>query len=120
MSILKRKSKKDFEELEPKEAFIKIEKHRDDQDFVVLDVRTHGEYQTEHLENALLLDVNSNDFEGELDKMDKDKTYFVYCKAGRRSLNAIKLMKKDGYENLININGGIDKWKSKRLPVTKD
>ena len=106
--------------IESKEAFIKIEKHREDPDFVVLDVRTPEEYQTDHLENALLLDVKSIDFKDELEKMDKYKTYFVYCKAGRRSLNAIKLMKEQGYKNLININGGIDKWKSKRLPVTKN
>jgi rhodanese-related sulfurtransferase len=120
MSILKRSSKKDIEEVEPKEAFTVIEKHRDDPDFVVLDVRTPLEYQEGHLENAKLLEVTSQDFEDELDKMDIEKEYYVYCKAGRRSLKAIELMKEHGYLKVTNIIGGIDKWKSKRLPVTTD
>lgn len=120
MSILKRGSKKDVEELEPKEAFTEIEKHRDNPDFVVLDVRTPEEYQNEHLENAKLLDVKSSDFEDKLENLDKDKEYFIYCKAGVRGCKACELMQKHGFEKVINITGGIDKWKSKRLPVTSD
>jgi rhodanese-related sulfurtransferase len=119
MSILKRSSKKGIEEIEPKEAFTEIEKHRDDPDFVVLDVRTPKEYEQEHLENAHLLDVKSKDFEDEIEKMDKEKEYFVYCKAGVRGCKAVDLMKNHGYTKVLNITGGIDKWKSKRLPVTK-
>jgi rhodanese-related sulfurtransferase len=120
MSILKRGSRKGVEELEPKEAFTEIEKHRDNPDFVVLDVRTPEEYQNEHLENAKLLDVKSSDFEDKLENLDKDKEYFIYCKAGVRGCKACELMQKHGFEKVINISGGIDKWKSKRLPVTSD
>lgn len=116
MSILKRSSK-DVEEIEPKDAFIKIEKNRDNPDFVVLDVRTSAEYNQEHVENAIQLDVRSRDFEDELEKMDKNKEYLIYCKSGRRGSKAVSLMKNLGYENVINMTGGIDKWKSKRLPV---
>lgn len=104
--------------MDPKEAFIEIEKHHDNQDFVVLDVRTPKEYQKEHLENARLLDVKSRDFKEKLEKMDKNKQYFVYCKAGKRGCKATELMHEHGYKKVINIAGGIDKWKSKRLPVT--
>ena len=117
MSILKR-SKKNVEEIEPKDAFIEIEKNRNNPDFTIIDARTPGEYSQEHLENARLLDVKSKDFEDELEKMDKNKEYLVYCKAGRRGLTAVSLMKKHGFENVRNITGGIDKWKLKRLPVT--
>ena len=118
MSILKSGSKKDVQEIEPKDAFIEIEKHRDDPDFVILDVRTPDEYSEEHLENAHLLDVRSKEFEDELEKMDKNKKYFVYCKAGLRGCRAVDLMQAHGYKDVHNIKGGIDKWKSKRLPVT--
>ena len=120
MSIFKRSSKKGVEELEPKEAFTEIEKHHNNPDFVVLDVRTPEEYQKEHLENAEFLDVKSSEFEAELEKMDKEKQYFVYCKAGVGGCKAVELMQKHGYKKVINITGGIDKWKSKRLPVTSD
>ena len=120
MSILKRSSKKDIEEMEPKEAFTEIEKHRNNPDFVVLDVRTPEEYEIEHLNNAKILNVRSGKFEDELEKMDKNKEYFIYCKAGRRSRKAAELMQKHGFTRVVNITGGISKWKSKRLPVTSD
>ncbi|MDD1774400.1 MAG: rhodanese-like domain-containing protein [Methanobacterium sp.] len=119
MSILKRSSKKGIEEMEPKEAFKEIEKHHNDPGFIVLDVRTPPEYQQEHLENAKLLDVKSSGFEEELEKMDKDKKYFVYCKAGVRGCNAVEKMHEHGFKNVTNIKGGIDKWKTKRLPVNE-
>lgn len=120
MSILKRSSKKGVEEIEPKEAFIEIEKHRDNPDFVILDVRTPEEYELGHLENSHNMDVRSDDFEDKLEKMDKSKKYFVYCKAGKRGCKAVEKMEKHGYKDVRNITGGIDKWKSKRLPVTMD
>jgi len=120
MSIFKTGSKKGIEEIEPKEAFTEIEKHHNNPDFVILDVRTPEEYQDEHIENAVLLDVKSSAFEDELEKMDKEKEYVVYCKAGVRGCSAVELMQKHGYQKVVNISGGIDKWKSKRLPVSKD
>jgi len=119
MSIFKPGSKKGVQ-LEPKEAFTIIEKHRNNPDFVVLDVRTPEEYQKEHLENAKLLDIKSNDFEDKLENMDKDKEYYVYCKAGKRGCKAAEIMHEHGFKKVINITGGINKWKSKRLPVTSD
>lgn len=120
MSILKRSSKKGIEELEPKEVFTEIEKHRNNPDFVVLDVRTPKEYQKEHLENAKLIDIKSSRFEDEIEKLDKDKEYFIYCKAGARGCKATGIMQNKGFKKVINIAGGINNWKSKRLPVTID
>ncbi|HTX61091.1 MAG TPA: rhodanese-like domain-containing protein [Methanobacterium sp.] len=119
MSIFK-KSKKKVEELEPKEAFTEIEKHHDNPDFIVLDVRTPKEYNKEHLENAEVLDFKSSNFKEELEKMDPEKNYYVYCRSGRRSLKAVEQMKKQGFQKVFNIKGGINKWKSKRLPLTAD
>ena len=116
MSIFKRSKKVD--EIEPKQAFIEIEKHRNNPNFVLLDVRDPNEYNKEHLENAQLLTVKSTDFEDELEKMDKNKKYFVYCRKGKRGYKAAELMEKHGFKEVYNITGGIDKWKSKRLPVT--
>lgn len=119
MSIFKKGTKKVIEEIEPKEAFTEIEKNRDNPDFAILDVRTPEEYDKEHIENAGLLNVKSRDFENQLEKMDKNKEYFVYCKAGVRGCKAVDLMKKHGFREVHNIAGGIDKWKLKRLPVTE-
>lgn len=119
MFAAKKSSKKGFEEIEPKDAFNILEKNKDNPDLVVLDVRTPEEYDEGHIEDAYLLNIKSKDFEDELEKMDKDKTYFVYCKAGIRGCKATDLMENHGYKEVHNISGGIDKWKSKRLPVEK-
>ena len=118
MSIFRR-NKKEYEDIEPKDVFTILEKHRNDPDYVPFDARTPKEYNEGHVENAILLNVKSNDFEDELEKLDKNKNYFVYCKAGRRSEKASKLMEKHGFKNIYNIIGGFDKWKAKRLPVEK-
>ncbi len=119
MSLLKRKKKKGYEDIEPKEAFTILEKNRNNPEYVALDVRTPEEYEIGHIEKAELINVHSKGFEGELEKLDKNKHYFVYCKGGRRGQKAVKLMDKHGFKNIYNIIGGFDKWKSKRLPVEK-
>ena len=108
---------REFEEMEPKEVFTILEKHRDNPDFVILDVRTPEEYDGGHIENAYLLNFRSDSFKDELEKMDKNKKYYVYCRTGRRSRKAVKLMKERGYNEAHNVIGGIDKWKRNRLPI---
>ena len=119
MSIFKKNTKNDIEEIEPKEAFTILEKNKNDPNYVPLDVRTPKEYDEGHIENATYLNIKSKDFEAELDKLDNNKKYFVYCKSGKRSSKGINLMKKHGFNEIYNITGGIDKWKSKRLPIEK-
>ena len=120
MSIFKSSSKNGIKELEPKEVFTIIEKNHNNPDIVVLDARTPAEYQQEHLENAKLIDVKSSSFEEEIKQLDKDKEYYIYCKGGIRGSKAAKILQQHGFKNVTHIAGGIDKWKSKRLPVTSD
>ncbi|WP_414468568.1 rhodanese-like domain-containing protein [Methanobacterium sp. ACI-7] len=108
-----------FKEVEPKDAFTMLEKHRGDKMYVPLDVRTPKEYEAGHIENATLLNIQAENFEQNLEKLDKDKTYLVYCRKGPRSTKATQLMKKHGFKEVYEIVGGFDKWKSKRLPFEK-
>ena len=119
LSLFKRE-KKVIDEIEPEEAYIVIKKENYNPNFIILDVRTHNEYKQEHLKSAHLLNVKSPNFEDELDGMDKNKKYFVYCRRGKRGIIACNLMKKHGYNEVYNITGGINKWKSKKLPVTSE
>ncbi len=109
--------KKEIKEIEPKDAFTLLEKNRDNPDYVVLDVRTPEEYDKGHIENALLLNIKSEDFENEFEQMDKNKKYFIYCKTGRRSDKVASLMNKYGFSEIYHIAGGFEKWKLKRLPI---
>ena len=50
------------------------------------------------------------DFAGKLDKLDKNKTYFVYCASGNRSKTACNQMAKMGFANINNIRMGMMVW----------
>lgn len=86
-------------------------------DAVVLDVRTPEEFDEGRLKGAVNIDVRSDEFESKVLTLDKDKTYFVYCKAGVRGGDAQEKMEALGFKNVINLKGGIDEWKEQGLPV---
>jgi len=73
---------------------------------VVIDVRTDDEYQNGHLSLAShQYDLLNGEFRAQLDSLDKDKTYYLYCRSGNRSGQAARLMKKNGFENVYNVGG---------------
>lgn len=108
-----------IENITPEEAYISIQENKDNPNFVILDVRTPEEFLGEYIENADNLDYYSDTFRNDLDKLDKNKTYIIYCRSGRRSENAINIMKELDFREVYNMLGGIIKWKSERLPTTK-
>ena len=81
----------------------------------VLDVRTAEEYKQGHLPGALLMDVNSPDFKEKVAQLDKSKTYLVYCKSGRRSEKALKILYNAGYQNAYHLKGGYLNWKGETV-----
>ncbi len=78
-----------------------------DHNIVYLDVRTPEEYKSGHVKNAVLLNFNAPSFSGEIEKLDKDKEYYVYCKAGGRSSKAQKIMQEKGFTRVCNVEGGV-------------
>lgn len=87
-------------------------------DAVVLDVRTPEEYAGGFIGSAINLDYYSPTFKTEIAKLDKSKTYFVYCQAGGRSKSASELMHKEGFTKVYELNGGIAEWENSNLPVS--
>ena len=84
----------------------------------LLDVRTPQEYAEGHIDGALNIDVQSDDFQKMAEKdLSKDSTILVYCRSGRRSMDAAKILTKLGYK-VVNLKGGIIEWKEDGLPVT--
>jgi rhodanese-related sulfurtransferase len=79
---------------------------------VVLDVRTTQEFNEGHLPNAVHIDVmDSVVFVQQVAKLNKGKTYMVYCKSGRRSTKAATIMEQQGFRHIWNMEGGITAWK---------
>jgi rhodanese-related sulfurtransferase len=76
-------------------------------DAVLIDVRTPAEYNGEKLTGAKNIDIFSKDFTSEIDKLDKNKTYLLYCRSGNRSGQACNIMAGRGFTKLYNLSGGI-------------
>ena len=110
-----------IEDITTQEAFTLIQENENNPDFVILDVRTPEEFAEGHLENAINLDYYSETFWDELNKLDKDKTYLVYCRSGNRSGKGktLGIMKELGFREAYNMLGGIVEWKAEGLPITK-
>ena len=79
---------------------------------VILDVRTPGEFNEGHIKGAVNVDYEGMNFEGEVNKLDKTKTYAVYCRSGRRSGLATEVMAKNGFKSIFNLNGGVIDWQN--------
>ena len=87
--------------------------------YVLLDVRTPGEFKAGHLPGALMIDWNGEDFETvALETLSKEKTVAVYCRSGRRSASATGTLVKHGYR-VVNLSGGIMAWIAAGKPVEK-
>ena len=102
-----------------KEAADLIDKHNGDRDFSILDIRTPGEFQSGHLPDAILVDFYSQTFADQLNRLDKTKTYLVYCRTGNRSTKSLELFKKLKFQKVYHMTSGISAWKSEGFAVVK-
>lgn len=80
---------------------------------VILDVRTPAETAEGMIDGAIAIDYEADTFEAEVDKLDKEKTYLVYCKSGGRSSGACRILAQKGFKNLYNLDGGYSAWTGK-------
>ena len=83
-----------------------------EKDFLIIDVRTPEEYEDLRIPNSINIDFyNPKNFILELEKLDKNKSYYVYCRTGSRSATTCDLMKEMGFAKTYNLLGGIAQWK---------
>lgn len=89
------------------------------EDAIVLDVREDQEYADGHIVNALHIPLGV--LEKRLDELQphKDKGIIVYCRSGDRAARASAVLRKQGFNNVFKLNGGILAWKAANLPVQK-
>lgn len=79
---------------------------------MLIDVRTPEEYSAGHIDNAVNINWYDEDFVKQFDTTDKNKTIYVYCKKGGRSLKAQEKLISLGFVKVINLEGGYDAWKA--------
>lgn len=82
-----------------------------DENAVIVDVRTPEEWSEGIIPNALQIDIyQGQGFIYKVDELDKSKNYYVYCKAGGRSAQACNILNQLGFENTYNLMGGFMQW----------
>lgn len=107
-----------FKNISPRETHQMIQDHAQNQNLVVLDVKTKQEYLQYHLSNSKLLDFFSPTFKDDLFSLDKNKIYIVICTVGFRSEMAMKIMKKMGFNKVYNVVGGDRRWAAEEIPCS--
>ena len=85
---------------------------------VLLDLRTSDEMAKGVIPGADQLDYFRKDFESAVGKLDRNKTYFIYCAAGGRSKETADLMVRLGFTRIYNLEEGFTAWKKQKLPIS--
>ncbi|MEL6303843.1 MAG: rhodanese-like domain-containing protein [Bacteroidota bacterium] len=82
-----------------------------DENAFILDVRTPEEWEEGFIPGAHQIDIyRGQEFLDEVDKLDKTKNFYVYCRSGNRSGQACALMNNMGIANAYNLMGGFMNW----------
>ncbi len=80
---------------------------------VLIDVRTPAEIEEISIDGHVAINISSPSFVEEIEKLNKDKTYYIYCRSGNRSGKACQYMSSIGFKELYNLEGGIIAWAQK-------
>ena len=82
----------------------------------ILDVRTPEEFAEGFIEGARNIDFYRDDFEIEINSLDKESSYALYCRSGKRSGQAAQMMQEAGFLSVFNLDGGMIDWANAGMP----
>ena len=102
-----------------KEAYQLVQRRKDDQTFVILDVRTPEEYGRGHIPRAVNMNYYASVFKTELDKLDKSHTYLIHCAVGGRSAKVLQLMTQMRFQEVYEVKAGFRGWHAAGYPTTQ-
>lgn len=86
---------------------------------VVIDLRTPDELKQGKIAGAIVIDYFGPDFESAISRLDKNKTYLLYCAGGGRSAETAELMQNAGFKTVYNLEEGFNGWVKKKMSVAK-
>lgn len=102
----KRAQESGYKHISPKQAKQKLSA---EDDIVLLDVRSRQEHNVRHIPGSMLIPLDRLGQEAPSKLPGKDRTIFVYCETGRRSVEAARALARLGYTRVHNL-GGIRSW----------
>jgi thioredoxin 1 len=82
----------------------------------LVDVRTPEEFRKNHVKGAFNININGDEFENQVAALDKTKPVLVYCLSGGRSAKAAAYMRKQGFKEVYEMEGGMMQWTAKNKP----
>jgi phage shock protein E len=88
------------------------------EDMILLDVRTAEEYSQGHLAGAQNIDYNDSNFTKQIQQLDPNKKYMVYCAVGGRSGKALKIMEEMGFMEVYNVSEGFKELREQGIPAS--
>lgn len=94
----------------PREATSVMLSMEDSSNFVLLDIRTPAEVESGHISGTQNLDFYSPTFKEDLNELDRDKIYLIYCRTGNRAGHARTMMAELGFVKVYDLDGGIRAW----------
>jgi rhodanese-related sulfurtransferase len=86
---------------------------------LVVDVRTPREFNAGHIDGALNLDISNRDFKAKIAELDKNKPVYLYCRSGKRSARAARMLSTMGFLEVYDLKGGIINWQQNQLNLVK-
>lgn len=102
-----------FRELKPAEAVRML----NDQQVLLLDVRAQEEFAGGHIIHAVNIALDQLDARrAELEPY-RDRPVIIYCQSGARAAKAAALLRKQGFERVNKLDGGVLAWQSAGLPL---
>ena len=93
----------------------KMSKILDRDSTVLIDVRTVDEFNSFRIKNSINIDYYSKGFLDSISSFIDKKNIILYCRSGRRSYYAAKLLQQKGFNNIYNLEGGVLEVKKKNL-----
>jgi len=92
----------------------------DEKKSVLIDLRTSDELKVKgYIKGSTQINYLDKNSEAVISKLDKSKTYLIYCAGGGRSGECADLMKKEGFAHVVNLEKGFDDWKKKGYEIEK-
>lgn len=84
---------------------------------LLLDVRTPDEVADGRIPGSINYDFYDDKFDAQLDKLDRKKPVYVYCRSGNRGGKTVRKLNELGFEQVYNVEGGFNAWEDEGLPI---
>jgi len=103
--------------IEPSAALELIKKNQKNSNFVIIDLRPINQWERQRIENSINIDFSKEDFLDYLKESDKSNIYLIHCQKGVRGAKALPIMREQGFKYIYHLQGGLNNWIAKDMPI---